>query len=421
LVAELVQSADELFQTRHEDQRSTESVERARGYAAALRVHLTQLTQNAFFLIVVCSQYEDELINHIVIPHMQNIATDDNIVVRSEVAKLLVDLCKDYNSNICTELLEILEKLLQRPVDKSGAPNQQASEAEFLDINVLVPGLIQVFAKKIHKLPSTHAIYIYKMLVQFLDKNCLKPSFKEFNQSRIAIFDCLLSMRADSNCRLGCPDPETKQMKFSPYLGVSFKPVEATVTSPPSTVPTQIPICKISYLPIEGAFVLFLKYLESEKDWEVLKLILDKLPAMLGNKAIVLTRSGNPELNTLVKVLCTMLQSKTLNSAEGLNVKVTRLEYQTAVVSVMVALSHYGNNLDQHHQQLLINTLTRSTGTDPRCSRQSINSLTICMVDMRETMMKLLPDVLLRLSKISATMYIAMPILEFLSSECRRR
>lgn len=94
-----------------------------------------------------------------------------------------------------------------------------------------------------------------------------------------------------------------------------------------------------------------------------------------------------------------------------------RLEFQTAVVSVMVALSSYGNNLDQYHQQLLINTLTRSTGTDPRCSRQSINSLTICMVDMRETMMKLLPDVLLRLSKISATIYIAMPVLEFLSSE----
>lgn len=42
---------------------------------------------------------------------MQNIAFDDNVVVRSEVAKLLVDLCKDYNSNICTELLEILEKV----------------------------------------------------------------------------------------------------------------------------------------------------------------------------------------------------------------------------------------------------------------------------------------------------------------------
>jgi hypothetical protein len=56
---------------------------------------------------------------------MQNIATDDNIVVRSEVAKLLVDLCKDYNSNICTELLEILEKVSYRRTRRSGADRRQ--------------------------------------------------------------------------------------------------------------------------------------------------------------------------------------------------------------------------------------------------------------------------------------------------------
>ncbi|XP_044253656.1 tuberin [Tribolium madens] len=350
--------------------------------------------------------YEDELINHIVIPHMQNIAQDDNVVVRSEVAKLLVDLCKNYTSNICTELLEILEKLLQRP------PNLN-NESDFLDIGVLVPGLVQVFARKIHKLPSTHAVLIYKIFVNFLERNLLKPAFKEFNQSRLLIFDCLLSMRADNYCRVGFPDPETKQMKYSPYLCVSYKPMEPIVTSPPTTSPSQTPICKVTYLAIESAFKLFLNYLENEKDWEVLKLVMEKLPKMLGNKAIILTKNGNPDLNNLVEVLCSMLQHRSLNLSE---VKVTRLEFQTAVVSVMVALSSYGNNLDQYHQQLLINTLTRSTGTDPRCSRQSINSLTICMVDMRETMMKLLPDVLLRLSKISATKYIAMPVLEFLST-----
>lgn len=35
---------------------------------------------------------------------------------------------------------------------------------------------------------------------------------------------------------------------------------------------------------------------------------------------------------------------------------------------------------------------------------------------MRDAMNKLLPEVLLNLSKISATVYIAIPILEFLSS-----
>lgn len=42
---------------------------------------------------------------------MQQIANDDNIVIRSEVGKLLVNLCLDYNSTICMDLLEILEKV----------------------------------------------------------------------------------------------------------------------------------------------------------------------------------------------------------------------------------------------------------------------------------------------------------------------
>ncbi|RZC31903.1 tuberin [Asbolus verrucosus] len=364
--------------------------------------------------IQLYGQYEDELINRIVIPHMQNIANDDNIVIRSEVAKLLVNLCMDYSSNICLELLEILEKLLLRSFDRVGPLGQPPNEAEFFDINVLVPGLIQIFAKKIHRLPSSHAIMIHKMLVHFLDRHCLTPIFKNFNQSRLLIFDCFLKMRADSLCRLGYPDPVTDQMKFSPYLCVSHKPMDPLVTSPPTASPTQPAVCKVTYLSLESAFKLLLAYLEKEKDWEVLKLILDKLPEMLGNKAIVLTRTGNPEINNLVKVLCVMLQSS--NLPENVNVKVTRLEFQTAVITVMVSLSSYGSSLDQFHQQLLINTLTKCTGSDPRSSRQNINSLTICMVDMRETMMKLLPDVLLRLSKISATNYIAMPVLEFLST-----
>ncbi|XP_063917194.1 tuberin isoform X2 [Zophobas morio] len=359
-------------------------------------------------------QYEDELINHIVIPHMQNIATDDNIVVRSEVAKLLVDLCKDYNSNICVELLEILEKLLLRPMEKEAVPTH-STEADFLDISVLVPGLIQVFGRKIHKLPSSHATIIFKILVDFLEKNVHKP-VKDLKPARIMIFECLLSLRADSNCRIGLPDPETKQLKFSPYLCASYKPVEPIVTSPPATSPPLTPVCKIVHLPMELAFQVILTHLEIEKDWEIVKSILEKLPEMLCNKAIMLTKTGNPQINQLVKVLCSMLQNKALNLVEGVNPKEKRLEFQTTVVNVLLALSCYGSNLDPPHQQLLINTLTRSTAIDPRCSRQSINSLTICMVDMRETMMKLLPEVLLRLSKISATIYIAMPILEFLSA-----
>lgn len=57
------------------------------------------------------SQYEDELIERVVIPHMQNIANDKDIVVRSAVAKLLISLCMDYNSKTIVDILDILEKV----------------------------------------------------------------------------------------------------------------------------------------------------------------------------------------------------------------------------------------------------------------------------------------------------------------------
>lgn len=52
-----------------------------------------------------------------------------------------------------------------------------------------------------------------------------------------------------------------------------------------------------------------------------------------------------------------------------------------------------------------------------RCTRPVVMALTTCILEMRDTMVKLLPEVLLSMSKLSATAQIAVPVLEFLSSE----
>lgn len=52
-----------------------------------------------------------------------------------------------------------------------------------------------------------------------------------------------------------------------------------------------------------------------------------------------------------------------------------------------------------------------------RTPQPYINALTIYTLETRETMVKMLPEVLLDLSKISDTKAIASPMLEFLSSE----
>lgn len=47
-----------------------------------------------------------------------------------------------------------------------------------------------------------------------------------------------------------------------------------------------------------------------------------------------------------------------------------------------------------------------------------ITALTTCILEMRDIMVKLLPEVLLSISKLSATTQIAVPVLEFLASKC---
>lgn len=53
----------------------------------------------------------------------------------------------------------------------------------------------------------------------------------------------------------------------------------------------------------------------------------------------------------------------------------------------------------------------------PKSSKPCISALTICTLEMKEVMVKILPMVLLALSKMSPTKHVAVPVLEFLSSE----
>ena len=93
-----------------------------------------------------------------------------------------------------------------------------------------------------------------------------------------------------------------------------------------------------------------------------------------------------------------------------------RSDFISAVLNVMTGLSSYNNCLTQSSQNKMVYCFYKH-GLLPKSVRQSIVTLTICTLEMQEVMVKLLPRVLLNLSKVSATERIAVPILEFLSSE----
>nr|CAH7730250.1 unnamed protein product [Callosobruchus chinensis] len=366
--------------------------------------------------------YEDELIDRIVIPHMNNIVQTSDLIVRSSVANLLIDLCMDCETKKCLELLEILEKLLNRPFE-SHHEAIAIQEAELYDVNCVVVGLIKVFTYKIYKLPSSHAVKIYKTLVSFLEQHYRKPKlFENSPNIRRKIFECFLKMRADSLYRLGYP--LDNKLKFSPYLCVVYRSVDrgAPLGSPPPSSqspasPHQQPSCTITHVSLRNAFKIVITCLKQEKDWEVLSLVLRELTKVLQNKLLILSKTGNSELDLLVNVLCMMITDKTLNLPDSLNVKVSKPDFHALVLLVLVNLASYHNHMDQAHQQKMIRCLVKCTNTaGPRSSKHCIAALTVCTLEMREVMVKMLPEVLLSLSKISATVHIAIPVLEFLST-----
>lgn len=59
---------------------------------------------------------------------------------------------------------------------------------------------------------------------------------------------------------------------------------------------------------------------------------------------------------------------------------------------------------------------TLRSGLFLRNPRVSVNALTVMLLEMPEMMLRLLPDVLLQMSKMSSTVAVAVPVLEFLSS-----
>ncbi|KAI4456255.1 tuberin [Holotrichia oblita] len=352
-------------------------------------------------------EYEDELIDKIVINYLSYILNDPDIVVRSFSAELLIELCVECESKRCLEMLEILEKLLVRPFD-THHDNQPINEVEIFDVKTVVMGLIKIFTIKIHKLPSSHAVKIYKMLVNFLELHYSKPKlFENCNQLRYKIFDCFLNMRADSLYHLGCLDANG-DIKHSSYLCVTYSNDKGPMTSPPPTSPAIQ--CYVTYVSVKYAFKMFITCLKMEKDWDVLNHVLMQLPHVLRNKSLILTKQGNPDMHLIVDALSTMITEKALPDT----IQINKTQYNAAILSVLANLASYHAYLNQPAQQEMISCLYKYLSF--QCARLCITALTICTLEMREVMVKMLPQVLLSLSKISATDRIAIPVLEFLST-----
>uniref|UniRef100_G1TGR7 Tuberin n=1 Tax=Oryctolagus cuniculus TaxID=9986 RepID=G1TGR7_RABIT len=372
---------------------------------------------------------QEELINTVVISQLSHIPEDNDHQVRKLATQLLVDLAEGCHTHHFNSLLDVIEKVTARSLspppelDERGAA---AYSASLEDVKTAVLGLLVILQTKLYTLPASHATRVYETLVSHLQLHYKHNYTLPIASSiRLQAFDFLLLLRADSLHRLGLPNKDGV-VRFSPYCLCDYIEPERSSEkkasgplSPPTGPPGPAhagPAVRLGYLPYSLLFGLLLQCLKQETDWKVLKLVLSKLPESLRYKVLVFTSPCS--LDQLSSALCSMLSGpKTLERLRGTPEGFCRTDLHLAVVPVLTALISYHNYLDKSKQREMVYCLEQ--GLIHRCAGQCVVALAVCSVEMPDIIIKALPVLVVKLTHISATASMAVPLLEFLSTLAR--
>nr|XP_056722512.1 tuberin [Euleptes europaea] len=379
----------------------------------------------SFVLSVNRQFYEEELINLVVISQLAHIPEDKDHQVRKLATQLLVDLAEGCNTHHFNSLLDIIEKVASHSL----LPPPELEERDLLsysasleDVKTAMLGLLVIFQTKLYGLPASHPTRVYEMLVLHIQLHYKhKYSLPIASSIRLQVFDFLLLLRADSLHRLGLATKDGL-VRFSPYCLCDFVELEkkpAGALSPPAGSPSLPPpstALRVGHLPFSLLFGVILQCLKQETDWKVLKLVLNKLPESLQCKVLYLTSPCS--VDQLSSALCSMLTDKKMaERLRGTPEGFSRNDLHLAVVPVLTALISYHSYLDKAKQREMVYCLEH--GLIFRCANQCVVALSICSVEMPDVLIKALPVLIVKLTHISATANMAIPLLEFLSTLAR--
>ncbi|XP_036890571.1 tuberin isoform X2 [Sturnira hondurensis] len=392
-------------------------------------VRIKVLDVLSFVLLINRQFYEEELINTVVISQLSHIPEDRDHQVRKLATQLLVDLAEGCHTHHFNSLLDIIEKVIARslsPPPELEDRDLEAHSASLEDVKTAVLGLLVILQTKLYTLPASHAMRVYEMLVNHIQLHYKHSYTLPIASSiRLQAFDFLLLLRADSLHRLGLPTKDGV-VRFSPYCLCDYVELERgseKKASGPLSPPTGLsgptssgPTMRRGSLPYSLVFRVLLQCLKQETDWKVLKLVLSKLPESLRYKVLIFTSPCS--VDQLSSALCSMLSGpKTLERLRGTPEGFSRTDLHLAVVPVLTALISYHNYLDKARQREMVYCLEQ--GLIYRCASQCVVALAVCSVEMPDIMVKALPILVVKLTHISATASMAIPLLEFLSTLAR--
>lgn len=137
------------------------------------------------------SCYEEEILDRVVVTQLAQIHQEPSVQVRKAVAQALSKFAAHCDTKGCMELLDILEGLINRPFEQMRQVSSEGSaselgnsiviktESEIDDIIAAIDGLVEVFAIKLHRLPASHAIKIFNILMDHLEQHYDRPKVFE--------------------------------------------------------------------------------------------------------------------------------------------------------------------------------------------------------------------------------------------------
>lgn len=370
--------------------------------------------------------YEEEILEKVVIVVFSDIAQEPDVKIRVSVCKLLLEICSHCDTKRCIELLDILEKVMNHPFDIY-LLNSTAlkSEHDFEDSIVVVNGMIDLFLEKLHQLPTSHAIKIYYILIGHLETHYQQPKvFEHATKMRYSIINWMLRVRANSSFQIGYPSPRliSENIKYSHYLAV-----EGEFQHPPPQTPNIQEIQNTGEEKQEGPFnfntlttlsikrgcKIIVKCLDQEKDWHTVQLVLRELPKIMQNKTLI---QGN-DVDILARSLSELFRisygkEKLMERFSTLN---EQKDFRSLVMPAIASLITYNSFLSPLTKKKIVEILKSEVRMDGSLSI-CVQAFTILLMERCDIFERQLADIVLAISKVSDTMLVAIPILEFMST-----
>nr|XP_045602296.1 tuberin-like isoform X2 [Procambarus clarkii] len=396
------------------------SVHYHQGQRLGIRMKALDILSKVF--IHYRDQHGIELVRDVVLVHLDGVEREAQVKIRKAAVKLLCKIVMKLHSDITLSVLYMLEKVMMAPYKRG---NSVVLESEAADIVEAVDNLVLALKIKMWELPSSHAIYIFKILLSCLEHH-YQNKILQNTTIRFTILEMILEMRINENYQIGFIKNELRDVgrspssisKYSPFIILDhIHSTDLEEETLQAAAAMSLEENETTPLSLAQATSLLVTALKKEKDWAILSLILKKLSKALQNKVLVIGRDRN-EIVRLISALISMIDDRCLDLPASLYntpAKFNQSLFQRNIFQVLAKLVPHHMHFDYSIQRKVIRCL--SVGvinqySGPLC----ISTITMCVLEMQDSMLKVVASVINSFSRMSATVPRARAMMEFLST-----